>query len=77
MSYENIQQRDNEQEREKYRRVNNIEENNPWLQDSTTMSDIDRQSSKLAEHYIDNHLLGRGRDQIHTQKDSTLTQDIF
>jgi hypothetical protein len=28
------------------------------LQNSTTIDDIDRQSSKLAEHYIDNHLRG-------------------
>jgi hypothetical protein len=56
MSYENNIQKENEIEQEKYRRINSIDDNNPWIQDSTTMSDIDKQSSKLAEHYIENHL---------------------
>jgi hypothetical protein len=60
MSYNENNNENEQQPRydERLKRVNTIGENNPWLQDSTTISDIDRQSSKLAEHYIDNHLRG-------------------
>jgi hypothetical protein len=58
MNNQKSQEEEQQEEREKYRRIDNLADNNPWLQDSTTMSDIDRQSSKLAEHYIDNHLRG-------------------
>jgi hypothetical protein len=49
---------ENERE-EKYsnRRIDDLESNNPWLQNKTT-DDIDRLSSKIADHYIDNHLRG-------------------
>lgn len=38
--------------------IDNIESNNAWLQDSTTIDDIDRQSSKFAEDFINHHLRG-------------------
>ena len=52
-SYEN----ENEKERESHRRIDNIESNNPWLQDRT-IDAVDKLSSKIADHYIDNHLRG-------------------
>jgi len=51
MTYENEQQKRNEN-----RRID-IESNNPWLQDKTS-EDIDRQSTMLAEDYINKHLRG-------------------
>jgi hypothetical protein len=30
--------------------------NNPWLQDSKTPADLDRESTEIADHYLENHL---------------------
>ncbi len=68
MTYE---QNENEK-KENNNRIIDIESSNPWLQDSTTISDIDRQSSKIAEHYIDHHL----RDEPDGQSSSTMKREL-
>jgi hypothetical protein len=71
MSYDNLQ-RENEKEREKHRRIDNIESNNLWLQDKTSV-DIDRQSTMLANDYIDKHLRG---DPTGGQSSNTIKREL-
>jgi hypothetical protein len=51
-----------ENEEKENRRID-IETSNPWLQ-NRNMEDIDRQSSKIADHFVDNHL--RGTDMMNS-----------
>jgi hypothetical protein len=60
-----------------------LEDNNPWLENNRTSTDIDRQSSAYAEAYINNHLRGnpdgvytnqvkRDIETLYDEKDSTI-----
>jgi hypothetical protein len=45
---------ENNNEERRNRRID-LETNNPWLQDKTP-ADLDRESTEIADHYLENHL---------------------